>query len=103
MKKAKEGQRDEKTVVAGEMKEEVERLYKLRMPDDFFHFWEFCKSLRADCPQGTCAILMVLYLYQHFSCMFLHYYLALLKNKDSKRVFCSNAIKEPFLLSQRTF
>ncbi|KAG1948939.1 histone PARylation factor 1 [Pimephales promelas] len=53
VKKPKEGQRDEKTVVAGEMKEEVERLYKLSMPDDFFQFWEFCKSLCADCPQDA--------------------------------------------------
>jgi len=59
VKKPKEGQRDEKTVVAGEMKEEVERLYKLSMPDDFFQFWEFCKSLCADCPQGICVILLV--------------------------------------------
>uniref|UniRef100_A0A673I1G0 UPF0609 protein C4orf27 homolog n=1 Tax=Sinocyclocheilus rhinocerous TaxID=307959 RepID=A0A673I1G0_9TELE len=50
VKKAKEGQRDEKT--AG-MREEVEKLYKLRMPDDFFQFWEFCKGLSADCPQDA--------------------------------------------------
>lgn len=79
VKKAKEGQRDEKTVFAGEMREEVERLYKLRMPDDFFQFWEFCKSLRADCPQGICVILMVLYPYQHYSCMFLSYTLKKIK------------------------
>lgn len=35
-----------------EMREEVERLYKLRMPEDFYQFWEFCKGLRADFPQG---------------------------------------------------
>lgn len=85
MKKPKEGQRDEKTVVAGEMREEVERLYKLSMPDDFFQFWEFCKNLHADCPQGICVIVMVLHPYHH-------YYHTPLKIK----VFCSNAIKEPF-------
>ncbi|XP_016347355.1 UPF0609 protein C4orf27 homolog [Sinocyclocheilus anshuiensis] len=53
VKKAKEGQRDEKTTVTGEMREEVEKLYKLRMPDDFFQFWDFCKGLNADCPQDA--------------------------------------------------
>uniref|UniRef100_A0A8C2G7C4 Histone PARylation factor 1 n=1 Tax=Cyprinus carpio TaxID=7962 RepID=A0A8C2G7C4_CYPCA len=52
VKKAKEGQRDENTTVT-EMREEVEKLYKLRMPDDFFQFWEFCKVLNADCPQDA--------------------------------------------------
>ncbi len=74
MKKAKEGQRDEKTTVAGEMREEVEKFYKLRMPDDFFQFWEFCKGLNANCPQGICVILIVPYPYQHYSHMFLQYY-----------------------------
>ncbi|XP_026059974.1 histone PARylation factor 1 [Carassius auratus] len=51
VKKSKEGKRDEDTTVTGEMREEVEKLYKLRMPDDFFQFWEFCKGLNADFPQ----------------------------------------------------
>lgn len=71
MKKAKEAQRDEKTTG---MREEVERLYKLRMPDDFFQFWEFCKVLNADCPQGICVILIVPYPYLHYSHMFLQNY-----------------------------
>ncbi|XP_051561227.1 histone PARylation factor 1 [Myxocyprinus asiaticus] len=53
VKKVKEDQRDEKAAVAGEMREEVERLYKLRMPEDFYQFWEFCKGLNADCPQDA--------------------------------------------------
>ncbi|XP_051558214.1 histone PARylation factor 1-like [Myxocyprinus asiaticus] len=53
VKKAKEDQRDEKTAVAGGMREEVERLYKVRMPEDLFQFWEFCKGLNADCPQDA--------------------------------------------------
>ncbi|XP_051993812.1 histone PARylation factor 1 [Xyrauchen texanus] len=53
VKKVKEDQRDEKAAVAVEMREEVERLYKLRMPEDFYQFWEFCKGLKADCPQDA--------------------------------------------------
>lgn len=74
MKKAKEAQRDEKTTG---MREEVERLYKLRMPDDFFQFWEFCKGLSADCPQGIRLIFMVPYPYQHYSHVFFLFFLLL--------------------------
>lgn len=53
VKKAKEELKDDKTSVGEEMREEVERLYKLRMPDDFFQFWDFCEGLNADCPQDA--------------------------------------------------
>ncbi|XP_036373034.1 histone PARylation factor 1 [Megalops cyprinoides] len=36
--------------VSAELQQEVESLYKLRMPDDFYHFWAFCCRLRADSP-----------------------------------------------------
>lgn len=60
VKKAKEVQKDEKSSAREEMREEVEGLYKLRMPDDFFQFWDFCEGLKADCPQGIGAVSMVL-------------------------------------------
>ncbi|XP_035385983.1 histone PARylation factor 1 [Electrophorus electricus] len=34
-------------------REEVERLCKLRMPDDFYLFWDFCKRLSPDNPQDA--------------------------------------------------
>ncbi|XP_055061784.2 histone PARylation factor 1 [Misgurnus anguillicaudatus] len=52
VKKAKEDQTDGK-MVEEELREEVERLYKLRMPEDFYQFWKFCKGLCADCPQDA--------------------------------------------------
>lgn len=38
--------------VPAEVREEVERLYKLPMPDDFYHFWDFCKQLYPESPRG---------------------------------------------------
>ncbi|KAG5286247.1 hypothetical protein AALO_G00012650 [Alosa alosa] len=39
--------------VSAEVREEVERLYKLRMPDDFYHFWDFCKRLSPESPRDA--------------------------------------------------
>ncbi|XP_072450651.1 histone PARylation factor 1 isoform X2 [Chiloscyllium punctatum] len=36
--------RGEKSGVPEELRQEVEDLYKLRMPEDFYHFWEFCEK-----------------------------------------------------------
>ncbi|KAG9259637.1 histone PARylation factor 1 isoform X1 [Astyanax mexicanus] len=33
-----------------QVREEVERLYKLRMPEDFYQFWNFCKQISPDDP-----------------------------------------------------
>ncbi len=74
VKKAKEVQRDEKTTVTGEMREEVETLYKLRLPDEFFQFWEFCKGLNADYPQGIYYIDCSISIPALFTC-FLQYYI----------------------------
>ncbi len=74
VKKAKEAQRDEKTTVTGEMREEVEKLYKLRLPDEFFQFWEFCKGLNADYPQGIYYIDCSISIPALFTC-FLQYYI----------------------------
>ncbi|XP_028974073.2 histone PARylation factor 1 isoform X3 [Esox lucius] len=35
------------------LREEVERLYKLRMPEDFYHFWEFCSRLCPESPRDA--------------------------------------------------
>ncbi|TSN95659.1 Ankyrin-2 [Bagarius yarrelli] len=37
--------------VPEQVKEELKRLYSLRMPPDFYHFWEFCSRLQPDNPQ----------------------------------------------------
>ncbi|XP_072528099.1 histone PARylation factor 1 [Salminus brasiliensis] len=36
--------------VPQQVREEVERLYKLRMPEDFYLFWTFCQRLQPDGP-----------------------------------------------------
>ncbi|KAG9330731.1 hypothetical protein JZ751_022325 [Albula glossodonta] len=33
------------------MRQEVESLYKLCMPEDFYHFWSFCQRLHPESPQ----------------------------------------------------
>ncbi|KAK3523395.1 hypothetical protein QTP86_031264 [Hemibagrus guttatus] len=37
--------------VPDQVREEVEHLYNLRMPLDFYHFWDFCSRLCPDNPQ----------------------------------------------------
>ncbi|XP_062864806.1 histone PARylation factor 1 [Trichomycterus rosablanca] len=39
--------------VPQKVRDEVERLYKLRMPDDFYHFWDFCSRLNPENPQDA--------------------------------------------------
>ncbi|XP_060698789.1 histone PARylation factor 1 isoform X1 [Hemiscyllium ocellatum] len=46
--------RGEKSGVPEELRQEVEDLYKLRMPEDFYHFWEFCEKQD---PQNPCEAL----------------------------------------------
>ncbi|XP_068177225.1 histone PARylation factor 1 isoform X1 [Antennarius striatus] len=36
-----------------EKREEVVQLYKLQMPEDLYHFWDFCKELSPDSPCGA--------------------------------------------------
>lgn len=33
-------------------RDEVVQIYNLQMPDDLFHFWDFCKELYSDNPCG---------------------------------------------------
>ncbi|XP_055769391.1 histone PARylation factor 1 isoform X1 [Salvelinus fontinalis] len=39
--------------VPARLREEVERLYKLRMPEDFYLFWDFCSWLSPDNPRDA--------------------------------------------------
>ncbi|KAG7314296.1 hypothetical protein KOW79_022792 [Hemibagrus wyckioides] len=39
--------------VPDQVREEVEHLYSLRMPPDFYHFWDFCRRLCPENPQGA--------------------------------------------------
>uniref|UniRef100_A0A674DJN4 Histone PARylation factor 1 n=1 Tax=Salmo trutta TaxID=8032 RepID=A0A674DJN4_SALTR len=39
--------------VPARLREEVERLYKLKMPEDFYLFWDFCSSLSPDNPRDA--------------------------------------------------
>ncbi|XP_062242934.1 histone PARylation factor 1 isoform X1 [Platichthys flesus] len=34
-------------------RDEMVRLYKLQMPEDLYHFWDFCKQLFPDDPRGA--------------------------------------------------
>lgn len=36
-----------------EQREEIVQLYKLQMPEDLYHFWDFCKELCPDSPRGA--------------------------------------------------
>uniref|UniRef100_UPI00398E78EB histone PARylation factor 1 n=1 Tax=Pristiophorus japonicus TaxID=55135 RepID=UPI00398E78EB len=42
--------RREKSVIPEELRQELEDLYKLPMPEDFYHFWEFCEELNPGNP-----------------------------------------------------
>ncbi|XP_066517152.1 histone PARylation factor 1 isoform X2 [Hoplias malabaricus] len=36
-----------------QVRDEVERLYNLRMPEDFYQFWDFCRRLNPENPQDA--------------------------------------------------
>ena len=38
--------------VSSELREQIVRLYKLQMPEDLYHFWDFCQGLSPDDPRG---------------------------------------------------
>lgn len=48
MKKSKSCEAD----VSGELRKEVENLYQLSLPEDFYHFWKFCEELDPEKPAG---------------------------------------------------
>ncbi|XP_030643950.1 histone PARylation factor 1 [Chanos chanos] len=39
--------------VTADLRQEVETLYKLHMPEDFYHFWAFCRRLSPESPQDV--------------------------------------------------
>ncbi|XP_074486296.1 histone PARylation factor 1 [Sebastes fasciatus] len=39
--------------VDSEHRDEMVQLYKLQMPEDLYHFWDFCKELCPDSPRGA--------------------------------------------------
>ncbi|XP_032399432.1 histone PARylation factor 1 [Etheostoma spectabile] len=54
----KKARTDESKAVAtsevdSEQREEIVQLYKLQMPEDLYHFWDFCKELCPDSPRGA--------------------------------------------------
>ncbi|KAK7831162.1 hypothetical protein U0070_020382 [Myodes glareolus] len=46
--------------VSGDLRKEVENLYQLSLPEDFYHFWKFCEELDPEKPAG---ILLMNFLY----------------------------------------
>uniref|UniRef100_D6RIJ8 Histone PARylation factor 1 n=1 Tax=Mus musculus TaxID=10090 RepID=D6RIJ8_MOUSE len=46
--------------VSSDLRKEVENLYKLSLPEDFYHFWKFCEELDPEKPAG---ILLMNFLY----------------------------------------
>lgn len=38
--------------IDSDQRDEIKRLYKLEMPEDFYHFWDFCKELNPESPCG---------------------------------------------------
>lgn len=50
------------SAVDSKQRDEMLQLYKLQMPEDLYHFWDFCKELCPDNPHGmlfTLAIYLV--------------------------------------------
>lgn len=54
---SKKSRTDEPKVVAASkvdaaQRDELMQLYKLQMPEDLYHFWDFCMELCPDNPRG---------------------------------------------------
>ncbi|XP_069047915.1 histone PARylation factor 1 isoform X1 [Lepisosteus oculatus] len=47
---SKRAKQCEESAVPRALREEVESLYKLPMPQDLYHFWDFCQKLNAENP-----------------------------------------------------
>ena len=43
---------DELARESEDVKENVQRKFLVQMPDDFYQFWEFCRSLNSSSPQS---------------------------------------------------
>lgn len=61
MKKARPDQSKAVPVseVDSEQRDEILRLYKLQMPEDLYHLWDFCRQLCPDDPRGMFSLLTV--------------------------------------------
>lgn len=46
--------------VDSEQRDEMVRLCKLQMPEDLYHFWDFCNELCPDNPRGMHATLLLI-------------------------------------------
>lgn len=44
--------------IDSDQRDEIYRLYKLEMPEDLYHFWDFCKELSPDSPCGKLCYLV---------------------------------------------
>lgn len=67
MKKARVDEPKAGAVTPGDsvQRDEVVQLYKLQMPEDLFHLWEFCKELHPDDPCSMfCNIFLICFYYQ---------------------------------------
>ncbi|XP_051025759.1 histone PARylation factor 1 [Acomys russatus] len=51
VKKSKSSEAD----VSSDLRKEVETLYKLSLPEDFYHFWKFCEELDPEKPADALA------------------------------------------------
>ena len=47
---------DELARESDDVKENLQRKFLVQMPDDFYQFWEFCKSLNSSNPQGMSCV-----------------------------------------------
>lgn len=62
--------------VTPEQREELFQLYSFQMPEDLFHFWEFCKELSPENPCGMLYWFIYFFWSQHipFCCNFIGFY-----------------------------
>ncbi|XP_052608297.1 histone PARylation factor 1 isoform X2 [Peromyscus californicus insignis] len=51
--------------VSSELRKEVENLYKLSLPEDFYHFWKFCEELDPEEPAAPLPSVSLLDLHWH--------------------------------------
>ena len=42
-----------------DVKENIKQKFLMEMPEDFYNFWEFCKSEKADSPTGQLHLIWV--------------------------------------------
>lgn len=45
--------------IDSDQRDEISRLYKLEMPEDLYHFWDFCNELNPESPCGKSSIVLI--------------------------------------------